>query len=92
MNYIGELYKKNGLLYQKHRETKTGQSFNQLVIPKELRRQVLSVNHESAFSGHLRGKEDRSLDTPDFLLPKTMPGCHQILSFLQCMPENHQEG
>ena len=51
-NYVGEFYKKNGLLYQKH-QTKTGRSFNQLVVPKELRRQVMSVNHESAFSGHV---------------------------------------
>ena len=35
-NYIGEFYKKNGLLYRKHQETKTGKSFNQLVIPKGL--------------------------------------------------------
>ena len=56
-NYIGEFYKKNGLLYRKHQETKTGRSSNQLVIPKELRRQVMSVNHESAFSGHLGAKK-----------------------------------
>ena len=36
-NYVGEFYK-NGLLYRKHQETKTGRSFNQLVVPKELRR------------------------------------------------------
>ena len=36
-NYIGEFYKKNGLLYRKHQEMKTGRSFNQLVVPKELR-------------------------------------------------------
>ena len=47
-NYVGEFYKKNGLQYRKHQETKI--SSNQLVIPKELRRQVMSVNHESAFS------------------------------------------
>ena len=38
---------------------KTGQSFNQLVLPKGLRGQVMSVNHESAFSRHLGGKKDR---------------------------------
>ena len=43
-NYIGKFYKKNGLPYWKHQETKTGQNFNQLVIPKELQRQVMSVN------------------------------------------------
>ena len=47
---------KNGLLYRKHEETKTGRSSNQLVIPKGLRQQVMSVNHESEFSGHLGAK------------------------------------
>ena len=36
---------------------KTRRSFNQLVVPKGLRRQVMSVNHESAFSGHLGAKK-----------------------------------
>ena len=40
-NYVGEFYMKNGLLYRKHQATKTGRSFNQLVIPKELRREVM---------------------------------------------------
>ena len=31
--------------------------FDQLVVPKELRRQVMSVNHESAFSEHLGAKK-----------------------------------
>ena len=31
-NYVGEFYKKNGLLYRKHQETKTGLSSYQLVI------------------------------------------------------------
>ena len=56
-NYVGEFYKKNGLLHWKHQETKMGQSFNQLVFPKELQRQVMSVNHESAFSEHLGTKK-----------------------------------
>ena len=46
-NYVGELFMKNGLLYQKHQEMKTG---NQLVVPKGLQQQVMSVNHESEFS------------------------------------------
>ena len=81
-NYVGEFYKKNGLLYQKHQETKTGRSSNQLVIPKELRRQVMSVNHESAFSGHRWGKENRSQNTPELFLARTTPGRHQVLLFL----------
>ena len=64
-NYIGEFYK-NGLLYQKHQETKTGRSFNQLVIPKEISRQVTSVNHESAFSGHLGAKKTEVRILPNF--------------------------
>ena len=48
---------KNGLLYWKHQETKTGRSSNQSVVPKGLRQQVLSVNHKSAFSGHLGAKK-----------------------------------
>ena len=59
-NYVGELYQKNFQIYWKHQETKTGQSFIQLVIPKELRRQVMSVNHESAFSGHLGQRKQKS--------------------------------
>ena len=46
-NYVGEFFMKNGLLYRKHQETKMGRSSNQLV---GLRQQVISVNHESAYS------------------------------------------
>ena len=42
---------------KRHQETKTGKSSNQLVVPKGLRQQVMSVNHESAFSGHLGAKK-----------------------------------
>ena len=65
-NYVGEFYKKNGLLYRKHQKMKTGQSFNQLVVPKELRRQMMSVNHESAFSGHLGAKKTELRILPSF--------------------------
>ena len=68
-NYVGEFYKKNGLLYRKHQETKTGRSFNQLVVSKELRRQVMSVNHESAFSGHLGAKKTEVRILPNFFWP-----------------------
>ena len=68
-NYVGEFYKKNGLLYRKHQETKTGRSFNQLVVPKELRRQVMSVNHESAFSGQLGAKKTEVRILPNFFWP-----------------------
>ena len=39
-NYFGEFFMKNGLLYWKHQETKTGRSSNQSVVPKGLRQQV----------------------------------------------------
>ena len=49
---------------------KTGQSFNQLVVPRELRRQVMSVNHESAFSGHLGAKKTEVRILPNFFWPE----------------------
>ena len=48
---------------------KTGRSFNQLVVPKELRRQVMSVNHESAFSGHLGAKKTEVRILPNCFWP-----------------------
>ena len=77
-NYVGEFYKKNGLLYRKHQETKTGRSFNQLVVPKELRRQVMSVNHESAFSGHLGAKKTEVRILPNFFWPGL---CQDVIRF-----------
>ena len=68
-NYVGEFFMKNGLLYRKHQETKTGRSSNQLVVPKELRQQVMSVNHESAFSGHLGVKKTEVRILPNFFWP-----------------------
>ena len=73
-NYVGEFYMKNGVLYWKHQETKTGISSNQLVIPKGLLQQVMSVNPESAFSGHLRTK--RTENSPKLLFARTTPGRH----------------
>ena len=71
-NYVGEFYKK-------HHETKTGQSFNhQLVVPKELRRQVMSVNHESAFSGHLGPKKIEVRILPNFFWPGL---CQDVIIF-----------
>ena len=68
---------KDGLLYRKHQETKTGQSSNQLVVPKWLRQQVMSVNHESTFSGHLHvgAKKTDVRILPNFF----WPGLHQDL-------------
>ena len=68
-NYVGEFYMKNGLLYRKHQETKTGRSSNQLVVPKGLRQQVMSVNQESAFSGHLGVKMTEVRILPNFFWP-----------------------
>ena len=72
-NYVGEFYKKNGLLYRKHQETKTGRSFNQ-----ELRRQVMSVNHESAFSGHLGAKKTEVRILLNFFWPGL---CRDVIRF-----------
>ena len=55
-NLVGGFFMKNGLLYRKHQETKTGRSSNRLVLPKGLLQQVMSMNHESAFTGHLGAK------------------------------------
>ena len=55
---------------------------------------VIRENYVGEFSIQWtsRGKEDRSQNTPELLLARTMPGRHQVLSFLRCMPENRQEG
>ena len=60
---------KNGLLYRKHQETKTGRSSNHLVVPKKLRQQVMSVNHELAFSGHLEAKKTEVRILPNLFWP-----------------------
>ena len=56
---------------------KTGQSSNQLVIPKGIPHQVMSVYHKSPlnFSGHPGAKtEVRILNTPELHLARTMLG------------------
>ena len=60
---------KKGLLYRKHQEKKTGRSSNQLVVPKGHRQKVMSVNHESAFSGHLGAKKTEVRILPNFFWP-----------------------
>ena len=55
-NYVGEFYLKNELLYRKHQETKTGQCFNQLVMPKGLQRQYGSPRDSSLLTNH-RGQK-----------------------------------
>ena len=55
---------KNGL-----QETKTGRSSNQLVVPKGLRQHVMSMNHKSAFSGHLGAKKTEVRILPNFFSP-----------------------
>ena len=54
-NYVGEFYMKNGLLFRKH---------------QGLRKQVMSVNHESAFSGHLGAKKTEIRILPNFFWPE----------------------
>ena len=50
--------------YQKDQETKTGQSSNQLVVPKGLQQQLMPVNDESALSGHLGARTTLDSDVP----------------------------
>ena len=52
---------------------KAGRSLNQLVVPKGIRQQVMSVNHELAFSGHLGAKKTEVRILPNFF----WPGLHQ---------------
>ena len=56
---------------------KRRRSFNQLVVPKELRRQVMSVNHESAFSGKGAKKTEVRI-LPSFFWPGLR---HDIIRF-----------
>ena len=72
-NYLGEFFIKNGLLYRKHQETKMGRSSNQLVVLKGLQQQVISVNHESAFSGHLGAKKTEVRILTELILARIMP-------------------
>ena len=50
-------------------DKKTGGSSNQLVVPKGLGQQVMSVNHESAFSGHLGAKKTEVRILMNFFWP-----------------------
>ena len=77
-NYVGEFYMKNGLLYWKHQEAKRGRSSNQLVVPKGPLQQVISVNHESAFSGHLGAKKTEVRILLNFFCPGL---CQSVIRF-----------
>ena len=57
------------IAHKQHQEMKTGKSSNQLVIPKKLQQQVISLNHESAFSGHLGAKKIEVRILPNFFWP-----------------------
>ena len=57
---------------------KTERSSNQLVVPKGLRQQVMSVDHESAFSGHLGAKETEARKLPNFFWPGL---CQDVIRF-----------
>ena len=77
---------KNGLLY--HQETKTRRSSNQLVVPKGLRQQVMSVNHESAFSGHLGAKKTEVRILPNSFWPGL---CQDVIRFCRsCTGDKEQ--
>ena len=74
---------KNGLLYWNHQETKTRRSASHLVVPKGLRQQVMSVNHESAFIGHLGAKKTEVKTLPNFF----WPGMRQDFIIFCCSKE-----
>ena len=80
-NYVGEFFMKKGLLYQKHQETKMGR-LTELVVSKGLQQQVISLNHESGFSGYLGAKKTEVRILPNFFWPGQRPERHQILPFL----------
>ena len=49
---------------------RTGRSFNQLVVPKGLPRQVMSMNHELTFSEHIGAKKTEVRILPNFFWPR----------------------
>ena len=78
VNYVGEFFMKNGPLYRKHQEMKTGRSAKQLLAPKGLQQLVMSVNHASAFSGHLGAKKTEVRIHQNFFLPGL---CQDVIRF-----------
>ena len=65
------------MLCWKHQETKTGRSLNKIVIPKGIRQQMMSVNQESAFSGHLGAKK---AEIPNVFWPE-LHVCQDVIRF-----------
>ena len=57
---------------------KTGRSSNQLVEPKGLRQQVMSLNHKSTFNGHLGAKKTEVRILPNFFWPGL---CQDVIRF-----------
>ena len=58
---------------------KTGRSSNQLLVPKVLRQRVMSVNHESVFSGHLGEQKTEVRILPNFFWPGL---CQDVITFV----------
>ena len=52
-------YFKNGIVFREYRSPAIdhGKTFNQLVVPKPYRSQVLRLAHDSAFAGHLKTRK-----------------------------------
>ena len=67
--YAAKFYVKRGLLYREHQETATGRVYRQVVVPKPLRQQVMTVNHDSNFSGHLAVKKTERRVQVNFYWP-----------------------
>ena len=60
---------KNGLLYGEKVKRQDGKKPNKLVVPKGLQQQVISVNYESAFRGHLGAKQTEVRILMNFFWP-----------------------
>ena len=64
-------YFKNGLLFREYRSlgNSQGKTFNQLVVPKPFRSQVLRLAHDSALSGHLKTRKTTDRILTQFFWP-----------------------
>ena len=58
----------NGLLYREY-QSKTGEEWTQLVVPKELRTKVMSLGHDSMLAGHLGIKKTVDIISREFFWP-----------------------
>ena len=64
-------YFKNGILFREYRSPAIdhGKTFNQLVVPKPYRSQVLRLAHDSALAGHLKTRKTTDRILTQFFWP-----------------------